>query len=83
MTKSFARELGKRNVTVNAVAPGYILTEMTAKLPEEVKSQYIAQIPLNRAGTPEDVAEVVRFLISPSASYITGTVINVSGGLLI
>lgn len=83
MTKSFARELGKRNVTVNAVAPGYILTEMTEKLPEEVKSQYIAQIPLNRAGTPEDVAEVVRFLISPSASYITGTVLNVSGGLLI
>jgi 3-oxoacyl-[acyl-carrier protein] reductase len=83
MTKSFARELGKRNVTVNAVAPGYILTEMTEQLPEEVKSQYVAQIPLNRAGTPEDVAEVVRFLISPSASYITGTVINVSGGLLI
>ncbi len=83
MTKSFARELGKRNVTVNAVAPGYILTGMTEKLPEEVKSQYIAQIPLNRAGTPEDVAEVVRFLISPSASYITGTVVNVSGGLVI
>ncbi|MCK5057253.1 MAG: 3-oxoacyl-[acyl-carrier-protein] reductase [Candidatus Aminicenantes bacterium] len=83
LTKSFARELGKRNITVNAVAPGYILTDMTVKLPDKVKEDYLASIPLKRAGTPDDIAEVVSFLISPSASYITGTVINVSGGLLI
>lgn len=83
MTKSFARELGKRNVTVNAIAPGFIMTEMTETLSEKVKEEYIANIPLARAGTPDDVADVVSFLISPSSSYITGTVINVSGGLLI
>jgi 3-oxoacyl-[acyl-carrier protein] reductase len=83
LTKTFARELGKRNICVNAVAPGFILTEMTEKLSDKVKEEYIANIPLNRAGTPEDIAEAVRFLISPAASYITGTVINVSGGLLI
>jgi len=83
LTKTFARELGGRNITTNAIAPGYIITEMTEKLPEKVKEAYISQIPLKRGGTPEDIAEVVKFLISPSASYITGTVINVSGGLLI
>lgn len=83
LTKTFARELGKRNICVNAVAPGYIATEMTDKLSDKVKEEYISNIPLNRAGTPEDIAEVVRFLISPAASYITGTVINVSGGLVI
>lgn len=82
LTKSMARELGSRNITVNAVAPGYIVTEMTEKLPEKVKEGYIAQIPLNRGGTPADIANVVKFLVSPDASYITGTVINVSGGLL-
>lgn len=83
LTKSFARELGKRNICVNAIAPGFILTEMTEKLSDKVKEEYIANIPLKRGGTPEDIAEVVCFLISPAASYITGTVINVSGGLLI
>ena len=83
LTKSLARELGKRNICVNAIAPGFILTEMTEKLPGKVKEDYIANIPLKRAGTPEDIADVVSFLISPAASYITGTVINVSGGLLI
>jgi len=83
LTKSFARELGKRNITINAIAPGFIITEMTDKLPEKVKEEYIANIPLRRGGTPDDVAEAVKFLFSPSASYITGTVINVSGGLLI
>lgn len=83
LTKSFARELGSRNITVNAVAPGFILTDMTEKLSDKVKEGYISQIPLKRGGTPEDIAEVVSFLVSPSASYITGTVINVSGGLLI
>jgi 3-oxoacyl-[acyl-carrier protein] reductase len=83
LTKSLARELGKRNICVNAIAPGFISTEMTEKLPDKAKEFYVANIPLNRAGTPEDIAEVVSFLISPAASYITGTVINVSGGLLI
>lgn len=83
LTKSLARELGKRNITANAIAPGFILTEMTEKLPDKVKDEYIATIPLARAGTPADVADAVAFLISPAASYITGTVLNVSGGLLI
>lgn len=83
VTKTMAREMGKRNITVNAIAPGFIITEMTDMLSEKVKNDYIANIPLGRGGTPEDIAEAVSFLISPSASYITGTVINVSGGLLI
>jgi len=68
---------------VNAITPGFIITEMTDKLPEEVKDGYLKQIPLKRGGTPEDIANAVNFLISPAASYITGTVINVSGGLVI
>jgi 3-oxoacyl-[acyl-carrier protein] reductase len=83
VTKAMARELGGRNITVNAVAPGFILTEMTEQLPDKVKEAYLAQIPLKRAGTPEDVAAAVHFLASPAADYITGTVLNVSGGLVI
>lgn len=83
LTKSLARELGARNITVNAIAPGFILTEMTEKLSDKVKEGYVTQIPLKRAGLPEDIADAVEFLISPSASYITGTLLNVSGGLLI
>jgi 3-oxoacyl-[acyl-carrier protein] reductase len=83
LTKSMARELGARNITVNAVAPGFILTEMTEKLPDSVKEAYAAQIALKRPGTPQDVAEAVQFLVSPASQYITGIVLNVSGGLLI
>ncbi len=80
-TKSVARELASRNVTVNAVAPGFIETEMTAQLPEKAKEAFLAQIPLGRAGQPEDVAQVVKFLISDEASYITGQVIHLNGGM--
>ena len=73
LTKTFARELGARNVTSNAVAPGFIITEMTDKLSDRVKEEYLAQIPLKRGGTPEDIAAAVIFLCSPAASYITGT----------
>ena len=81
ITKSVARELATRNITVNAVAPGYIETEMTRDLPEKAKSAMIGQIPMARAGSPEDVASVVWFLASEHASYITGQVIHVSGGM--
>jgi 3-oxoacyl-[acyl-carrier protein] reductase len=83
LTKTFARELGARNINVNAVAPGYIITEMTENLSEKVKEAYLAQIPLKRGGTPEDIANTVEFLTSPSAEYITGITINVSGGMVI
>lgn len=81
LTKSAARELASRNVTVNAVAPGFIQTEMTDKLPENVKEQMQSQIPLKRLGTTEDIAAAVSFLISEDASYITGQVIEVNGGM--
>lgn len=80
-TKSVARELAGRNVTVNAVAPGFVETEMTAKLSDKVKEAFLAQIPLGRAGMPEDVANVVKFLVSDDASYITGQVIHLNGGM--
>ncbi len=80
-TKSLAREVASRGVTVNAVAPGYIETDMTAKISEKVKEAIISQIPIGRTGTPEEVASAVVFLASEEASYITGTVIHVNGGL--
>jgi len=81
-TKSVAKELGKRNITVNAVAPGFIRTPITERLSDEVKEGYFKLIPLGRFGEPEDVAKVVRFLASDDAGYITGQVIQVDGGLL-
>jgi len=81
-TKAVARELASRQVTVNAVAPGFIATEMTEALPEKVQAEMLAQIPLNRFGTPEEVAAVVAFLASEAAAYITGQVIHINGGML-
>jgi 3-oxoacyl-[acyl-carrier protein] reductase len=82
LTKSAAQELGSRNITVNAIAPGYIRTEMTEVLPEEVKSQMLATVPLKRPGTPADVANAALFLASDYSSYITGQVIVVDGGMV-
>lgn len=81
LTKSIAQELGSRGVRANAVAPGFIMTEMTDKLPEDVKKEWAAQIPLRRGGTPEDVANVCTFLASDLSSYVTGQVISVCGGM--
>ena len=82
-TKSLARELGPRNVTVNAVAPGYIQTPMTDKLTDDQREALLKNIAIPRLGTPGDVAEAVAFLAGPQASYITGVVLNISGGLYI
>ncbi|MGD9547993.1 MAG: 3-oxoacyl-[acyl-carrier-protein] reductase [Candidatus Krumholzibacteriia bacterium] len=83
LTKSVAKELGGRNVTCNAVAPGFIATDMTADLPEKVKTAMLEQIPLKRFGEGRDVAGVVRFLLSPEASYITGQTLVVDGGMVV
>lgn len=80
-TKSIAQELGSRNVRCNAIAPGFIETEMTHKLPQDVRDSWIKTIPLRRSGTPEDVAKVAVFLASDYSSYVTGQVINVCGGM--
>jgi 3-oxoacyl-[acyl-carrier protein] reductase len=82
LTKAVARELASRNITVNAVAPGFIETEMTAALPEKVRAEMLAQIPLNRFGTPEEVAQAVLFLAGDAAAYLTGQVLHVNGGML-
>ncbi len=82
-TKSLAKELGSRNILVNAIAPGYIQTRMTDVLPEKVKEEIQKQIPLNRLGEAKDVAKVAKFLAGEESSYITGQVINVDGGMLI
>jgi 3-oxoacyl-[acyl-carrier protein] reductase len=81
LTKSTARELAARNVTVNAVAPGFIQTEMTASLPEKVVEAMLEQIPLNRLGLAEDIAAAVSYLAGPGAGYVTGQVLAVNGGM--
>jgi 3-oxoacyl-[acyl-carrier protein] reductase len=81
LTRSLARELVSRNITVNAVAPGFIETEMTLNLPEKAREELLAQIPAGRYGTGEEVASLVRFLASDEAGYITGQVIHVNGGM--
>ncbi|EGK13474.1 3-oxoacyl-[acyl-carrier-protein] reductase [Kroppenstedtia eburnea] len=82
LTKSAAKELASRGITVNAVAPGFIETDMTAQLGEEVRGELMSQIPLSRLGKPEDVAGAVRFLASDAAGYITGQTLHVDGGMV-
>ena len=81
LTKSLAREYASRNVTVNAVAPGFIETDMTASLPDKVKAQAIESTPLGRMGTPRDIAAAVRYLASEEASFVTGHVLRINGGM--
>lgn len=81
-TKSVAREVANRGITVNAVAPGYVETEMTGGLPESIKGQILDQVPMSRFGEPEEIAEVVAFLAGDSAAYVTGQTIAVDGGMV-
>jgi 3-oxoacyl-[acyl-carrier protein] reductase len=81
-TKSIAKEFGSRGITVNAIAPGFITTDMTSEMSEEATMALMANVPLQKLGEAEDVAEVALFLASPGARYITGQVLNVDGGLV-
>jgi len=83
LTKSVAKELASRNITVNAVAPGFVETDMTAGMPEKAKEAMLGMIPLGRAGTPEEIAGLTEFLASDKAAYITGQVIHISGGMYV
>ena len=83
MTKSLAKEFGSRNVTANCVAPGFIQTDMTDKLPEDVRDAYIKNIPLGRFGKVEDIANAVKYLASDEAGYVTGSTIHVNGGMYV
>ncbi|EOD00561.1 3-oxoacyl-[acyl-carrier-protein] reductase [Caldisalinibacter kiritimatiensis] len=82
-TKSLAKEVGKKNIRVNAIAPGFIQTDMTDKLPDKIKEEYIKNIPLNKLGEPDDIANMVAFLASDLSKYITGQVLTVDGGMTI
>ena len=82
LTKSSAQELAKRNITVNCIAPGFITTDMTENLSEDLKSQMKKSIPMGRFGTPKDVATLALFLVSDESSYITGQTITVDGGMV-
>ena len=81
-TRTLAKEIGPRNIRVNAIAPGFIITDMTAKMPEEIRKQWEANIPLRRGGTPEEIAKVCCFLASDLASYVSGQVITIDGGMI-
>jgi 3-oxoacyl-[acyl-carrier protein] reductase len=81
-TKSIAKEVGSRNIRCNAIAPGFIITEMTEKLPPDIKAEWIGKIPLRRGGTPEDVANTALYLASDLSSYVSGQTIHVCGGML-
>ena len=83
LTKSVAKEVARRNITANALAPGYILTGMVEELSEDLKAQVLSRVPMNRLGVPEDIAGVVAFLCTDEAGYITGQVIRIDGGLAI
>ncbi|MGQ9459333.1 MAG: SDR family oxidoreductase, partial [Anaerolineae bacterium] len=82
LTKAVAKELGPRNITVNAVAPGFVETDMTASLPQDLKDTAIRMTPLGRAGRPEDIAKAVAFLASDEAAFITGQILSVDGGMV-
>jgi 3-oxoacyl-[acyl-carrier protein] reductase len=82
LARALAREVASRGITVNCVAPGFIATDMTESLPEVQKAALLAQVPIGRLGTPDEVAEAVAFLASPLAGYITGTELHVNGGML-
>ena len=82
MTKVWARELGRKGITVNAVAPGYIATDMTAHIPQHIINQAKEKIPVGRMGTPEDIAHAYLFLASDEAAFVNGTVLHVDGGMV-
>ena len=83
LTKTLSKELGRKGITVNVVSPGFIMSEMSAAIPEKIKEQLIARIPLNRAGQPEEIASAVAFLASDEAAFITGQVLSVNGGMYV
>ena len=82
LTKTIAKELGSRNVRCNAVAPGFIVSDMTDRLPEDVRERYAQTIPLKRFGAVEDIANCVAWLVGPESSYVTGQIISVNGGMV-